>query len=341
MLRLLEQRYPHFEIVVFEQSDDPDILRDLAELNDARIKVVSGPRKDPPAARNEAVRHAAGDIILLIDDDDLPVGDDWIERHAQNYRIAEVMGVTGRWVSDPERPRAPRFPHLARRIAMRHTPFKDTVALAHNSVRKDDIDFLIGTNASFRRSLLHRIGGWDEGIPMHEEQSFAFKFARQRRPGERFVFDPSAVIWRRTDVPGGLNRRAADDWPVRELEARLFYYKHIVGHYFERRYRMLFPLFWLRAVEQVLVWIWDSDNAHRSVAERLSATAAAACGLRDALRFRRFAANDIRRVPAWSPTGAELAAEPTGTPGRARPVDASQHARSFAVSPIGREGSTS
>jgi GT2 family glycosyltransferase len=297
--RLRRQRYPRFEIVIFEQSDDPAIRDDLDALGDARIRVVPGPRKDPPAARNAALRCATGDILLLIDDDDLPLADDWIERHVRNYDDPGVMGVMGRWVGDPDRPRAPRFPALARRLAMRHTVFKDTVALANNTLRKESIDFLVGTNASFRRTLLHRIGGWDEGIPMHGEQSFAFKFGRSRRRGERFVFDPSATIWRRTDVPGGLNRRGMADWHMRELEARLFYYEHVVGHYFALRYQMLRPLFWLRAVEQVLVWIWDSDNAHRALPERVRASAAVLTGLPEALRFERFSTHQVRRVPAW------------------------------------------
>ena len=37
---------------------------------------------------------------------------------------------------------------------------------------------------------------------MNEEQSFAIKFARMRRAGEYFKFDPQPLMWRRTDVPG-------------------------------------------------------------------------------------------------------------------------------------------
>jgi hypothetical protein len=182
---------------------------------------------------------------------------------------------------------------------MRFTVFKDTTALAHNTLRKEGIDFLIGSNASVRRSLLDRIGGWDEGIPMNEEQSFAIKFARQRKPGEKFVFDPTALMWRRTNVPGGLGRRSGTDWHLRELEARLFYYQHVVGHYFERRYRTLRPLFWLRGIEQVVVWIWDADNRHRSVGERVRASFEVVWGLPGVLRFHRFPENAVRRVPRW------------------------------------------
>lgn len=297
--RLRRQSYPHFEVVILEQSDDPRLVSGLEAIGDPRIRVVVAPPQNPPAARNEAIRHARGEILLFIDDDDLPLSDEWIERHAGNYRDATCMGVVGRLVADPEKIRSPRFPRVVRHFAMRHTIFKDTIALAHNTVRKEGIDFLIGSNASVRKALVERIGGWDEGIPMNEEQSFAIKFARRRAPGEKFVFDPSAVMWRRTDVPGGLNRRAGEDWHLRELEARLFYYKHVVGYYFERRYRTLFPLFWARGIEQVLIWIWDSDNDHRSFRERLRASLELVSRLPQALRSERFSADDIRRVHRW------------------------------------------
>jgi glycosyltransferase involved in cell wall biosynthesis len=296
---LREQRHPSFEIVILEQSDDPELVRHLESLGDPRIRVVVSAPQNPPAARNLAIRHASGEVILLIDDDDLPIGDDWIGLHADNYRDPLCMGVVGRLVGDPANVKAPRFPRLVRHFAMRYTLFKDTRALAYNTVRKEGIDFLIGSNASVRRSLIERIGGWDEGIPMNEEQSFAIKFAQQRHEGEKFVFDPKPLMWRRTDVPGGLDRRRGDDWHMRELEARLFYYEHVVGYYFERRYRALRPLFWLRGIEQVLVWIWDSDNGHRSVGERLSASLDVVFRLRKALRSSRFSVNDVRRVPEW------------------------------------------
>ncbi|MGC4093912.1 MAG: glycosyltransferase [Polyangiaceae bacterium] len=296
--RLRTQRYPDFEIVVYEQSDSPELVAQLEALNEPRLKVVVGPALSPPAARNAAIRGTRGEILLFIDDDDLPVGDDWIERHVENYADPRCMGVTGRLLRDPNRLDGPRFPRLIRSMAMRHTLFKDTVMLAHNTLRKEGIGFLIGSNASVRRSLLQRVGGWDEGVPMHEEQSFAFKFAQQRGEGEYFVFDPAALMWRRTGVPGGLGRRSGDDWHVRELEGRLFFYKHVVGHYFGARYRLLAPLFWLRGLEQVIVWIWDPDNGDRPFGARVRASLGVFAALPEALRFRRFPADRIRRVPS-------------------------------------------
>jgi glycosyltransferase involved in cell wall biosynthesis len=293
--RLRIQRCAFYEVVIYEMSDDPELVRKVREI-DPRVRIVVGPQRDPPAARNEAVRHARGDIILFIDDDDLPIGPRWIERHLINYRDPACMGVVGRATSSPEDKNRPRFPHFWRHGAMRHTFFKDTVARAGNTLRKRDITCLPGTNTSVRRSLIERIGGWDEGIPMHEEQSFAIKFQKMRRPGEYLVFDPNPLILRRTNLPGGLDRRTRSDWFAHELEARLFYYEHVVGHYFPHRYRLLYPLFVLRGLQQVLFWIWDGDNAHWPLAERIRATALLGPALMEARRRRRFPASAVHRV---------------------------------------------
>lgn len=298
--RLREQAYPDFEVVILEQSDDPALVRDLEALGDPRIRVVTSRPLGPPAARNEAIRHSRGEVLILIDDDDLPVGRDWITLHAKNYEDPGCMGVVGRLVRDPDEQSGPMFPRFVRARAMRHTVFMDSVMLAHNTLRKDDVDFLIGSNASLRRSLLDRIGGWDEGIPINEEQSFAIKFQRDRRPGERFVFDPAPTIWRRTDVPGGLDRRFGSDWHLRELDAWLFYYEHVVAHYFPLRYRLLYPLFVARAVQKVAFWVWDSDNSHHGSSARIAASCELVSRLPEALRSNRFSASAVRRVPRWT-----------------------------------------
>jgi glycosyltransferase involved in cell wall biosynthesis len=106
--RLREQRYSHFEVVILEQSNDPALVKELESLGDARIRVVVNEPINPPAARNEAIRHSKGDVILLIDDDDLPIGDDWIAQHVKNYEDPDCMGVVGRLVTDPEHPAFPK-----------------------------------------------------------------------------------------------------------------------------------------------------------------------------------------------------------------------------------------
>lgn len=261
-----------FEIVVVEQSEDPALLQRLRDHASVRVRVIPTAPLGAPGARNEGVRRARGEILVFIDDDDLPVGRDWLRTHVANYDKGNCVGVSGRLSPRDAVPAAPRWPRLVRWLAMRHTFLRDPRTFAFGSLRKRGIDFLIGSNFSVRRSLVERLGGWDEGVLMGEEQSFAFRFARQRRPGEYFVYDPDVVIWRRVNVAGGLDRRSGSNWFVKDLTGRVAYYHGVVAHYFPWRFRLLYPLYVLRTLQQVLLWIWDADNASRGFRGRLWAS---------------------------------------------------------------------
>lgn len=296
---LQKQDFEDFEIVVLEQTDDAALLERLNALNEPRLHVVVSPPIGAPAARNEALRHARGDIFVLVDDDDLPQNSSWLRDHLQNYHDPQCMGVVGRLLSTPTDEEKPKWPRLMRLLAMRMTFFKDTCAYAGNTLRKQDIDFLIGSNASVRRALVERVGGWDENVPMNEELSFAIRYAVRRKPGDYLVFDPKPSIWRRTHIDGGLERRTHAHWYIRELEARWFYYDRVVGYYFPIRFRVFMPLFALRCVCKTIVWIWDRDNSHRALKERLKATLKLAVKVWTLNRSQFFRDQRIKRVLVW------------------------------------------
>src|SRR6266536_2454709 len=94
LARLRAQTYPAFEVIVLEQSDDPRLLARLEAEGDPRLRVVLSAPRNPPAARNEALRHARGDILLFIDDDDLPLGRDWIAASTLRHAVL-VLGRNG------------------------------------------------------------------------------------------------------------------------------------------------------------------------------------------------------------------------------------------------------
>lgn len=94
--------------------------------------------------------------------------------------------------------------------------------------------------------------GWDEGAyPYGEEQSFAYRFARDRTAGEHLAYDPVPSVGRRFDIAGGCA---------------------MIGHYFPGRVRVLYPVYAIRMLLALLVWLWQGDNRHRPAAERAGAT---------------------------------------------------------------------
>ncbi len=256
--RCQRQDYPRFEILVIEQSESMregyrERLDQLAR--DPRVRLLTYPKLGYIGARNEAIRRSRGEVILFMDDDDLPVGDDWISRHAANYRDPLCVAVTGREVGSEDEDPAPHDTLLNRRLCLSYSPLlKLPIACNRHSQRIEGVQAIKGGGTSIRRSVIDRVGLWDEehdGIS-HEEQYFDFKFHQLRRPGEYYVYDPTAVIWRRKDISGGMDRRAL---PVDKVLSEELHYSHkIIRRFFPVRFAALYPAFLTMHAIRTVLW---------------------------------------------------------------------------------------
>src|SRR5688572_20004522 len=101
--QLQQQDYPRFEIVVIEQSTLERVAHRAALsalARDSRVRLLEYDALGAGAARNEAARQSRGDIVLFLDDDDLPLHRNWISAHAANYTDPNCIAVSGRHVVD-------------------------------------------------------------------------------------------------------------------------------------------------------------------------------------------------------------------------------------------------
>src|SRR5262245_62547489 len=97
------QDHDSFEVVVIEQTEQrapEDLVRLETIARDPRIRILSHPPLGGPGARNAGVRSARGDLLVFIDDDELPASTDWLRRHEANFRDPRCLGVTGQFVED-------------------------------------------------------------------------------------------------------------------------------------------------------------------------------------------------------------------------------------------------
>lgn len=260
--RVLKQRYDNFEVVVIEQSTQASsehlaALESLA-ARESRLRLIRTPPLGAAGARNEGWRQAIGEVVLFIDDDDLPVDDLWIANHAANYANPLCVAATGREVRTVDEDPTPHNTWWNRRTCLRYTFLKIPRARTRHTFRIEGVTMLQGGNTSVRREVIERVGGWDELTESTDENSFDFRFDKLRRPGEFFVYDPKPAILRRLVLTGGLERRPAS--AARVLSFELFYSHHLVRRYYPGRFYAFYPAYLVLAFKRAACYVRDNHR---------------------------------------------------------------------------------
>lgn len=289
-----------FEVVVVDQTTRAtDAARArLAELaRDPRVRLLPFPPLGGPRARNEGVRATRGALILLIDDDDLPDGDGWIDAHAKNFDDPHVVAVTGGERLEGGRQPPYRDMDRARRLVLSLSPLMWQRIYCRVDVRKE-VESLRGSNVALRRSLIERVGLWDEGTPVEDELSFCYRLRARRQPGEKVLFDPEAQMLRRMNIPGGMDKRRMTPW--RYAERHFTFFHAIVAHYHPLRFWLLYPAYVGLLLGVTTEWLWDDREGDASAAGKLATLGAFALSLPFAwlLWGTRLLAKRIKHGPA-------------------------------------------
>jgi glycosyltransferase involved in cell wall biosynthesis len=321
---LLAQDHDSFEVVVVEQTPvraSEDLARIDELARDPRVRMLRHPPLGGPRARNVGVRSARGNLLVFIDDDDLPASTDWLRRHEANFDDPDCLGVTGQFVDD-----GPPYvnPEKARRRVLSFNLLKWQRVYTRTDQRKR-VESLMGGNAAIRRQTLERFGLWDECTPIEDEPSLAYRINAGKHPGEYLLFDPEPRMIRRLDVPGGMAKRLMSG-PV--YARRVFTFLHnIVGHYFPIRFVLLYPLYIYLVAYHVIQWICSDSKKHRTLPRRIWAVSGLCLSLLPlwaawlvAWGYRRIRDGEPSHRPELSPRPA-LKPAIAGEPGERGEID--------------------
>jgi len=325
LARLLAQDHDDFEIVVVEQSTlrpREDLAAVEALARDPRVRLLRFAPLGGPGARNAGVRASRGELLVFIDDDDLPASRDWLRLHEANFADPRCLGVTGRFIAEDNSDPSPAHLARARRRVLSFNALKWQVVYARADQRKQ-VQSLMGGNAAIRRSTLERFGLWDECTPIEDEPSLAYRIGAGKRDDEYLLFDPAPQMIRRLDVPGGMAKRTMSG---PRYAKRVFTFLHnIVGHYFPVRFALLYPAYLFFVGYHTVEWIgWDSKR-HDTFTKRAWATSGLVLSIIP-LWFvwvaqawlRRFREGPLAHAPALAPALREVPGSMPLAPSRPR-----------------------
>lgn len=178
------------ELIVVVDHNDELLARCREYLGDSSV-LANGRNRGLSGARNTALDHAHGSIIVFLDDDAIPL-DGWLDALRSPYADKRVYGVGGlakpRWLGD----QPGWFPE----------EFLWVVGCSHLGIPSDPhpVRNVFGANMSFRKAAFNHVGGFAEELGRVGEQplgcedtEFAIRLA-QAHPEAIILYEPSSQV---------------------------------------------------------------------------------------------------------------------------------------------------
>ncbi len=177
------------EIVVVEETEDGEAI--------SGVKYISHPLcgRGIGYARNLALKHACGDILVFVDDDCV-VSRGWLEKLIQPLvEDDNLLGVQG----------GVTVPAQSNSIGWAETllgfPGGGLKRILETDGKWQDTQDVSTLNCAYRRSIVAQMGGFDEGLAAGSEDNLLAKMVCRRG---RCAFVPEAVV---THAPRGCLRK--------------------------------------------------------------------------------------------------------------------------------------
>jgi GT2 family glycosyltransferase len=170
---VLRQTIDDFEIVVVDDGSTDDTLERVATFaSDTRIRLARQEQRGPSAARNRGIELARGELVSMLDADDL-----WLPQYLEQMRRAferdpdAGFAYTDAWVLNDEG-------KVRRKTAMAYQqppaePPRDPRLLMLELARRN----FVYTAATVKRSVLTEVGGYDERFRHGEDLELWLRIA--------------------------------------------------------------------------------------------------------------------------------------------------------------------
>lgn len=176
-----------FEVIVSVDGSEDGTKEAIAALQAPyELRVVEGPHRGRAAACNAALELAAGEVILILDDDMEPAPE-CLSRHRRHHAPGTALCVMGGVPVhvDPNAPPAGRF------MAWKFATHLEKLAQPQHVFGLRD--FYSG-NTSIRRDVLVNVGLFDEAFTRYGNEDLELSL-RLRGANVRLLYDPDALAY--------------------------------------------------------------------------------------------------------------------------------------------------
>jgi GT2 family glycosyltransferase len=202
---IMENNYSNFELMIVDQTQEypqeiADELQRLRQTYSFKYHQLDFPNL--PLARNYGTWNSSGEILIFCDDDVI-LDANYIENHVQPYMDDEKIGaVAGRILSAIDEALSDPSGEIGKL-----NPDGTFIANFHlQPSTRQEVDFGMGCNMSFRRSVLSQAGDFDERYRGNFYREEGDTFARVKRLGFKVVFEPKAILKHLATPEGGCRK---------------------------------------------------------------------------------------------------------------------------------------
>lgn len=178
---LLNQNYPYdaYEIIVVENGSTDETIS-IAQRYPVRL--LQSHQRGPAAARNLGIRHSHSEIIAFTDADCI-AHPDWLAELVKPYEDFTVGGVAGEILAHQHGER-----NIVERFSDEFSPLKNFI-----SGEGEFLPHLYTANASYRREVLQKVGGFNPELFTAEDVDLSWRV--QLESNYKVCYAQQAVIY--------------------------------------------------------------------------------------------------------------------------------------------------